>query len=170
MPGDSSGLDLYGGLSESSISTKRRGSTMKEYQSLSHTTWDCKYHVVFIPKCRKKLIFGALRRELGEIFRDLANQRESKVVEGHLMPDHVHMCISIPPKHAVANVVGFIKGKSAIQIARRFGGRRRNFMGENFWARGYFVSTVGLDEEMVRAYIRNQEAEDERYDQMKFGI
>jgi putative transposase len=143
---------------------------MKEYQSLSHTTWDCKYHVVFIPKRRKKRIFGTLRSELGEIFHELANQRESKVVEGHLMPDHVHMCISIPPKYAVANVVGFIKGKSAIQIARRFGSRRRNFMGENFLARGYFVSTVGLDEEMVRAYIRNQEAEDDHYDQMKFGL
>ena len=143
---------------------------MKEYQSLSHTTWDCKYHVVFIPKCRKQRIFGALRRELGVIFRELAGQKESQIVEGHLMPDHVHMCISIPPKYAVAHVVGYLKGKSAIQVARRFGGRQRNFTGEHFWARGYFVSTVGLDEAMVRAYIRNQESEDERYDQMKFGV
>jgi putative transposase len=97
----------------------------------------------------------------------LAKRKESKIVEGHLMSDHVHLCISIPPKYAVSNVVGYIKGKSAIQIARQFGGRRRNFTGENFWDRGYFVSTVGLDEEMVKAYIRNQEAEDERYDQMK---
>lgn len=140
---------------------------MKEYQSLSPTRWDCKYHVVFIPKRRKKQIFGALRRHLGEILRELAGHKESKVEEGHLMLDHVHMCISIPPKQAVSNVVGYIKGKSAIQIARQFGGRRRNFTGENFWARGYFVSTVGLDEAMVRAYIRNQETEDERYDQMK---
>lgn len=140
---------------------------MKEYQSLSHTRWDCKYHVVFIPKRRKKRIFGALRRHLGEILHDLARQKESMIVEGHLLADHVHMCISIPPKYAVANVVGYIKGKSAIQIARQFGRRQRNFTGENFWARGYFVSTVGLDETMVRAYIRNQEAEDERYDQMK---
>jgi putative transposase len=124
---------------------------MKEYQSLSHTRWDCKYHVVFIPKRRKKRIFGALRRQ----------------VEGHLMGDHVHMCLSIPPKYAVSNVVGYIKGKSAIQIARKYGARQRNFTGEHFWARGYFVSTVGLDEHMVRAYIRNQEEEDERYDQMK---
>jgi putative transposase len=115
---------------------------MKEYQSLSHTTWDCKYHVVFIPKCRKQRIFGALRRELGVIFRELAGQKESQIVEGHLMPDHVHMCISIPPKYAVAHVVGYLKGKSAIQVARRFGGRQRNFTGEHFWARGYFVSTV----------------------------
>jgi putative transposase len=143
---------------------------MKEYQSLSHTTWDCKYHVVFIPKCRKQRIFGALRRELGTIFHELAGQKESQIVEGHLMPDHVHMCISIPPKYAVAHVVGYLKGKSAIQVARRFGGRKRNFTGEHFWARGYFVSTVGLDEAMVRAYIRNQESEDERYDQMKFGL
>jgi putative transposase len=143
---------------------------MKEYQSLSHTRWDCKYHVVFIPKRRKKAVFGVLREHLGEIFRELALQRESKVVEGHLMVDHVHMCLSIPPKHSVSNVVGYIKGKSAISIARHFGGRQRNFTGEVFWARGYFVSTVGLDEEMIRAYIRNQELEDERYDQMKLGL
>ena len=143
---------------------------MKEYQSLSHTTWDCKYHVVFIPKCRKQRIFGALRRELGTIFHKLAGQKESQIVEGHLMQDHVHMCISIPPKYAVAHVVGYLKGKSAIQVARRFGGRKRNFTGEHFWARGYFVSTVGLDEAMVRVCIRNQESEDERYDQMNFGV
>ncbi|NMM26796.1 MAG: IS200/IS605 family transposase [Glaciimonas sp.] len=143
---------------------------MKEYQSLSHMRWDCKYHVVFIPKRRKKAIFGALRQHLVEIFRELALQKEAKVVEGYLMPDHVHMCLSIPPKHSVSNVVGFIKGKSAISIARQFGGRQRNFTGEVFWARGYFVSTVGLDEEMVRAYIRHQESEDMRYDQMKLGL
>jgi len=143
---------------------------MKEYQSLSHTRWDCKYHVVFIPKRRQKVIFGALRKHLGEIFRELALQRGSKVVEGHLMADHVHMCLSIPPKYSVSNVVGYIKGKSAISIARHFRGRQRNFTGEEFWARGYFVSTVGLDEEMVRTYIRNQELEDERYDQMKLGL
>jgi putative transposase len=124
---------------------------------------------VFIPKRRKKAVFGVLRKHLGEIFRELAQQRESKVVEGHLMVDHVHMCLSIPPKYSVSNVVGYIKGKSAISIARHFG-RQRNFTGEVFWARGYFVSTVGLDEEMVRAYIRNQELEDERYDQMKLGL
>ena len=104
---------------------------MKEYQSLSHTRWDCKYHVVFIPKRRKKKVFGVLRRQLGEIFRELAQHKESQVVEGHLMPDHVHMCISIPPKYAVSNVVGYMKGKSAITIARKFGGRQRNFTGDN---------------------------------------
>ena len=143
---------------------------MKEYQSLSHTRWDCKYHVVFIPKRRKKAIFGALRRHLGGIFRELARHKEAQVVEGHLKPDHVHMCLSIPPKLAVENVVGYMKGKSAITIARKFGGRKRNFTGEVFWARGYFVSTVGLDEEVVRAYIRHQQTEDERYDQMKLSM
>jgi putative transposase len=123
--------------------------------------------VVFIPKRRKKRIFGAVRKHLGELLHELAGHKGSKIVEGHLMPDHIHMCISIPPKYAVSNVVGYIKGKSAIQIARKYGGRQRNFTGESFWARGYYVSTVGLDEAMVRAYIRNQEAEDERYDQMK---
>ena len=143
---------------------------MKEYQSLSHTRWDCKYHIVFIPKRRKKAIFGSLRRHLGEEFRELARHKEAEVVEGHLMPDHVHMCVSIPPKIAVSNVVGYMKGKSAIVIARKFMGRARNFTGEAFWARGYFVSTVGLDEDTVRAYIRYQEKEDERYDQMKLDV
>ena len=143
---------------------------MKDYQSLSHTKWECKYHVVFIPKKRKKAIFDGLRRHLGEIFRELAKQKESEVVEGHLRGDHVHMCLSIPPKYAVSNVVGYIKGKSAITIARRFGGRARNFTGQVFWARGYFVSTVGVEEEIIRTYIREQEHEDERYDQMTLGV
>jgi len=143
---------------------------MKEYQSLTHTRWDCKYHVVFIPKMRKKKIFGVLRQHLGAIFRELAKHKEVEVVEGHLMSDHVHICLSMPPKYVVSNVVGYIKGKSAITIARKFGGRATNFTGEAFWARGYFVSTVGLDEAMDRAYIRNQEAEDERYDQMKLDV
>jgi putative transposase len=143
---------------------------MKEFQSLSHTKWDCKYHVVFIPKRRKKKIFGALRKHLGEVLHELARQKESKIVEGHLQPDHVHMCISIPPKYAVSNVVGYIKGKSAISIARNFMGRKKNFTGENFWARGYFVSTVGLDEDVVRRYIRDQEAQEERLEQLNvFG-
>ena len=109
--------------------------------------------MVFIPKRRKKLIFGKLRKHIGEVLHDLANQKESEIVEGHLMLDRIHMCISIAPKFSVSHVVGFIKGKSAIAITRQLG-RRKNFTGENFWARGYFVSTVGLDEEMGRAYIR----------------
>ena len=127
-------------------------------------------HSVFIPKGRKKAIFGAIRKHLGVILHELAQQKECKIEEGHLMRDHVHLCISIPPKYSVSNVVGHIKGKSAISIARRFMGHTRNFRGENFWARGYFVSTVGLDEEMVRAYIRAQEQEDAHYEQLKLGM
>ena len=143
---------------------------MRDYQSLAHTTWDCKYPIVFIPKRRKKVIFGMIRKHLGKVFHELAAQKNCQIVEGHLMPDHVHMCISIPPKYSVSYVVGYIKGKSAISIARRLMGKSRNFTGENFWARGYFVSTVGLDEEMVREYIQHQEKEDEHYDQLKLGM
>ncbi len=139
-------------------------------QKLNHTTWDCKYHIVFIPKRRQKVIFGQLRTHLGKIFHELANQRGVEILEGHLMPDHVHMCVSIPPKHSVSSVVGFIKGKSAIAIARQFMGRRRNYSGSSFWARGYYVSTVGLDEEVVRSYIRNQEKEDERLEQLNLPL
>lgn len=142
---------------------------MRDYQSLNHTRWDCKYHVVYIPKKRKKKLFGALRRHLGALFHELALHKESTIVEGHVMPDHVHMCISIPPKYAVSNVVGYIKGKSAILIARQFG-KRRNFTGQAFWARGYYVSTVGLDEAMIRTYIRNQELEEERHEQLKMTL
>ncbi len=139
---------------------------MRRTGSLNHSRWECKYHVVFIPKYRKKSIFGRIRSELGEIFRRLAEQKESRVEEGHLMLDHVHMMISIPPKYAVSQVVGYMKGKSAIQIARRYSERKRNFVGQKFWARGYFVSTVGRDEAVIRAYIRHQEAEDRRIDQL----
>ena len=139
---------------------------MYDEQSLSHAKWDCKYHVIWIPKYRKKTIFGDLRKYLGEIFRELAKQKECTVIEGHLMPDHVHILISIPPKYSVAQIVGFIKGKSAIQIARNFQGRKKNFVGQNFWARGYYVSTVGKDEDAVRAYIQHQEKEEKRLDQL----
>ncbi len=140
---------------------------MDEYQTLQHTKWECKYHVVFIPKYRRKALFGELRRNLGTVFRMLTEQRESRVEEGHLMPDHVHMLLSIPPKYSVAQVVGYIKGKSAIHIARTYMNVRRNFVGQHFWARGYFVSTVGRDEEVIRKYIQDQEKEDKRIDQMK---
>ena len=139
---------------------------MDEPQSLNNSKWECKYHVVFIPKCRRKTLYAQLRRHLGEVFRRLAEQKESKIEEGHLMPDHVHMMISIPPKYAVSQVIGFIKGKSAIHLARVYGETRRNFVGQSFWARGYFVSTVGRDEEVIRNYIRNQEEEDNRLEQM----
>ena len=140
---------------------------MNEYQTLSHTKWECKYHVVFIPKYRRKVLYGQLRSYLGDIFRELARQKESRIEEGHLQTDHVHILLSIPPKYAVAQVVGYIKGKSAIHIARTYGGRQQNFVGEHFWARGYFVTTVGHDEEAVRRYIRAQEAEDRRLEQLE---
>ena len=139
---------------------------MREVNSLSHTRWECKYHVVFIPKCRRKVLFGQIRRELGEVFHRLAGQRESRIEEGHVMSDHVHMMLSIPPKYAVAQVVGYIKGKSAIHVARTYLGRQRNYAGQHFWARGYFVSTVGRDEQVIREYIRHQEREDRRIDQL----
>ncbi len=140
---------------------------MDESKTLNHSKWDCKYHVVFIPKKRRKSLYGPLRQHLGEVFRELARRRECMIEEGHLMPDHVHMMISIPPKYAVSQVIGYIKGKSAIHIARVYAGRKRNFVGQHFWARGYFVSTVGRDEEIVREYIRNQEREDARLDQLE---
>ena len=140
---------------------------MNDYQSLRHSKWECKYHVVFIPKYRRKVVYGQLRRHLGEVFRELARQQESVIVEGHLQSDHVHMLLSIPPKYAVAQVVGYLKGKSAIHIARTYGGRERNFVGEHFWARGYWVSTVGRNEAEVRRYIREQEAEDRRLEQLE---
>ena len=139
---------------------------MDEHESLNHTKWECKYHVVFIPKCRRKTLYQELRRYLGEVFRRLAEQKESQIEEGHLRPDHVHMMIAIPPKYAVSQVIGYIKGKSAIHLARVYGERKRNFVGQHFWARGYFVSTVGRDETVIRENIRNQEQEDARLDQM----
>ena len=139
---------------------------MDERESLNHTQWECKYHVIFIPKYRRKALYRELRRYLREVFRRLAEQKESRIEEGHLMPDHVHMMIAIPPKYAVSQVIGYIKGKSAIHLARTYGERKRNFVGQHFWARGFFVSTVGRDEEVVREYIRKQEEEDKRLDQM----
>ena len=141
---------------------------MTSYRSLNHTKWACQYHVVFIPKYRKKAIYADLRRYLGDVLRRLAQRRESEVEEGHLMVDHVHLMLSIPPKYSVADVIGYIKGKSAIHIARNFAERPRNFVGQHFWARGYFVSTVGRDEQAIRAYIQDQEREDQRLEQLRF--
>ena len=143
---------------------------MEDTSSLCHSSWDCKYHIVWIPKYRRKAMFGNIRKHLIEIIRELAKQKESYIEAGHIAVDHVHICISIPPKYAVAQVVGFIKGKSAIYIARNFVGRQRNFVGENFWARGYYVSTVGKDEEAIKAYIKNQEAEDQKFDQLRLPL
>jgi putative transposase len=130
---------------------------LSSYESLSHSKWDCKFHVVFVPKYRKKVLYGQIRRFLGSLFHDLASHRSCKIIEGPMVQDHVHMLIAIPPKYAVSEVIGYIKGKSAIAVAGQFGGRKRNFNGEKFWARGYGVSTVGFEEVKIKEYIRNQE-------------
>ena len=143
---------------------------MDDTESLAHSKWECKYHVVWIPKYRRQALYTELRKHLGPVLRELARQREAVVEEGHLQLDHVHMLLSIPPKYAVAQVLGYIKGKSAIHIARTYLGRRQNFTGQHFWARGYYVSTVGRNEAAIREYIRKQQAEDQRLDQLEmFG-
>lgn len=139
---------------------------MNNEQSLSHTKWECKYHLTWIPKYRKKQIFEDMRKYLGEVLKELARRRGCEILEGHLRPDHAHMLISIPPKYAVSQVVGYLKGKSAIHLAREYFGRKKNFTGQHFWARGYHVSTVGRDEETIRKYIKEQEREDRRMDQL----
>ena len=131
------------------------------WKSLAHSRWECKYHVVFVPKYRRKAVYGEIRASVGGIFHELARQKECRIVAGHLLADHVHMCIEIPPTHAVASIIGFLKGKSAVAIARQLGGTRQNFTGAHFWARGYAVSTVGYELEQVRRYIREQEVEDQ---------
>jgi len=170
---DSRSLAAPGVVAESvfrePLKVYERKQTMQIYESLKHTTWECKYHVVFIPKYRRKTLFAQLRRELGTVFRSLAEQKQCTVEEGHLMPDHVHMLLSVPPKYSVASVMGFIKGKSAIHIARVYAGRRRNFVGQHFWARGYWVSTVGKNEAAVRRYIQEQEKEDQRFEQLEMA-
>ncbi len=142
---------------------------MEDYRKLSHAKWQCKYHIVFIPKCRRRKLFGVVRRELGGVFRRLAEQKGCMIEEGHILPDHVHMLVSIPPKLAVSSVVGYLKGKSAIHVARHFLKRERNYAGAHLWARGFFVDTVGRDTEKIRRYIQEQEAEDQRLDQLEFG-
>ena len=139
---------------------------MDDHLSLSHTSWECKYHIVFIPKCRKKVLFGQIKKELGKVLVELAKQRESRIETGSMQSDHVHIVISIPPKYSVAQVVGYIKGKSAIYVARNYAGRKKNFTGEQFWARGYYVSTIGKDEQTIKEYVRKQQAEDIRIDQL----
>ena len=141
---------------------------MSDFKSLSHSRWDCKYHLVFIPKKRKKSLYGKIREYLKPIFHELARQRNCEIVEGYMSRDHIHMCIAIPPKYAVSEVVGYLKGKSAIAIARQFNGRAKNFNGEHFWARGYAVSTVGFDEAKIRDYIRNQEKQEHEQEEGRF--
>lgn len=139
---------------------------MREWKSQSHVRWYCRYHVVIVPKYRKKAIYGRLRKEIGKILRQLCEQFEIELVEGTAVADHVHLCLAIPPKYSVANAVGKLKGKSAIKIHREFLGRKRNFTGFHFWARGYCVSTVGLDEQIIRKYIRNQVEKEKQEEQL----
>jgi len=141
---------------------------MDDDMSLNYSVWECRYHVVFVPKYRRKVLCGKIWEDFGDGFRRLATQRECEILEGHLMLDHVHMMISIPPKHSVAQVVGYIKGKSAVHVARTYFDRKRSYVGHHFWARGYFVSTVGRDEEAIREYIKRQETEDQRFEQLPF--
>ena len=139
---------------------------MREWASQSHVKWYCRCHIVFSPKYRHRSIFGTLRPRIGGIIRKLCEEQKVELIEGHAMPDHVHLLLSILPKYGVANTVGFVKGKSAIRIHREFLGRRRNYTGFHFWARGYCASTVGLDEQTIRDYVRHQEEADKRDDQM----
>ena len=140
---------------------------MHDWQSLSHVRWECKYHIVIIPKYRKRMLYGKLKKHVGEVIREVCRQRGIELVEGHLMPDHIHMCVSIPPKHSVAFAIGFIKGKSAVRIHRQILGNKK-VTGLHFWSRGYCVSTVGLDEETIRKYIREQEALEKRQGELEF--
>jgi putative transposase len=136
---------------------------MHEWQSLSHVRWDGKYQVVIIPKYRKRKLYDKVKREIGEILRELSQQRGMEIIEGHLMPDHIPICLKIPPKYSVAYAIGFMKGKSAVRIHRKLGNKR--VTGLHFWSRGYCVSPVGLDEETIKKYIREQEeAEKEQLD------
>ena len=140
---------------------------MDDHLSLAHTQWECKYHVVFTPKYRRKVLYTQLRKELGRVFMELARQKESPIEAGSIQEDHVHMVINIPPKYSEAQVIGYIKGKSAIYIVRTYSGKKRNYTGEQFWARGYYVSTIGKDEAAIKAYVQRQQEEDKKTEQLK---
>ena len=142
---------------------------MKDWQSQAHVKWECKYHVVFIPKYRKKALYGKRRRKIGEILRDLCRQRGIELVEGKALPDHIHMLLSVPPRYSIAMVIGYLKGKSAVRVHRELSKIKGSLFGRNFWARGYCVSTIGLDEAAIRKYIREQEKHDSGQDQLDFG-
>ena len=129
---------------------------MHDWRSLSHVRWECKYHVVIMPKYRQKVFYGGMRRRIGAILRDLCRQKGVELIEGRAMPDHIHVCLSIPPKYSVSHTLGFLKGKSAVRIHRELM-RQRRMTGLHFWSTGYWVSTVGADEEKIRKYIREQE-------------
>lgn len=142
---------------------------MQDWESMSHVRWECKYHVVFIPKYRHKVFYGRARSRIGPILRELCRQKGVELVEGKAVTDHIHLCLSVPPKYSIAMVIGFLKGKSAIRIHREILGHDRNFTGMHFWARGYCVSTVGLNEEEVRRYIREQEEHDQKQSRLEFN-
>ena len=136
-------------------------------RSLSHTVWECKYHIVWVPKKRRKIIYGKLRQELSEILKRLCQYKNVEVVEGTMCLAHIHMCLAIPPKYSVSTIVGYLKGKSAMIVFEKYSRLKRNFRGHSFWARGYYVSTVGLDEAKIRKYIKNQdinESIEDKYD------
>ncbi len=142
---------------------------MDDYKSLTHSRYDCKYHIVFVPKGRKKMLFGRIRKYLKGVFHELARQKGCEIISGYMaMMDHVHMCISIPPKYAVSEVIGYLKGKSAIAVARQFGEKQRNFNGENLWARGYAVSTVGFELDKIKDYLAHQEKLDSEQEEGRF--
>ena len=136
-------------------------------KTLSHTTWECKYHIVWVPKNRRKVIYGTLRRDIGQILRKLCEYKQVEVIAGTACADHIHICLSIPPKYAVSTIVGYLTGKSTMILFEKYSSLRRNFRGHHFWARGYYVSTVGLNEEEIREYVRSQEEADEKLDQLK---
>ena len=140
---------------------------MREWQSQSHVQWYCRYHVVWVPKYRKRAIFGQVRRGIGKIVRELCQRKKIELVEGHALPDHVHVLLSIPPRYSIANTIGYLKGKSAIRIHREYLARPRNFSGYHFWARGYCVSTVGLDEQIIKKYIQDQQEEEQRQERLR---
>ena len=136
-------------------------------RTLSHTVWECKYHLVWVPKRRRKIVFGKLRREIGTILRRLCEYKGIELIEGKTCLDHVHMCLAIPPKYSVSTIMGYLKGKSAMIVFEKYSRLKKNFRGHHFWARGYYVSTVGLDEAKIRKYIQDQEtneAVEDRYD------
>ena len=132
----------------------------KDWRSQAHVTWECKYHVVILPKYRQKVFYGKFRRQVSEILRELCRQKEVELIEGNAAPDHIHMLLSVPPKDSIAHTVGFLKGKSAIRLNKEFS--KAKSISKHFWIRGYFVSTVGLNEKTVRDYIKNQELSDKR--------
>jgi len=140
---------------------------MHDWQNLSHVRWECKYHVIVVPKYRKRVLYGKIRKRVGEILKDLCRQRGIEMMEGHLMPDHIHMCLSVPPKFSIAFAIGFLKGKSAVRIHRQIL-RNKRVTGLHFWSRGYCVSTVGLDEATIRKYIRDQDKLEKRQMEIDF--